>query len=121
MKERNQPIFFRKLPKSEDTEPNAVYKRSLGNLPKQGPVCEIEWRDTLWTVRESEALSASEALSEQAKKYQDQIEQARRMASTQNGANNANPSLELVAKAFGKSVGTLRKRMKFVQNFLPKQ
>lgn len=118
MKERNQPIFFRKLPSSEETKPNAVYKRSLGEIPTQGEVCEIEYHGQLWTVKESEALNSSTALGETAKKYHEQVESARKLAASNNGANNS-PTLKLIAKAFGKSEGTLRKRMKFIKQYMP--
>ena len=112
MKERNQLVFFKKLPSSEETKPNAVYKRSMGVIPVQGVVCEIEWHGQLWMVKETEVLTAAEALSTMAKQYQEQIEKAHK------GANSN--SFKDVAKAFGKSMSTLRKRMKFVRQYLPK-
>lgn len=101
---KNTPLFFKKLPITEDTKPNATFVRDMG-VVAGAAVCEIEWHSERWIVKCSEVLPVHLALREAANKYRDQIEAARVGKITR----------QEIAKAMGVSESTPAKRMTFVK------
>jgi hypothetical protein len=109
--EKNTPLFFKRLPKTEDSPADAVYLRFLGDAPAAGPAHEILWRGEKWIVRDIDILTHREALVEAAKRWQRKIDDARKPGM----------KIEQIALALQISVGTLRDKMKLVRNHLPTQ
>lgn len=61
-----QPVFFKKIPATEKSPPNAVVCRYLE--PYKGePVLEIIYANAKWIVKECEVLDVGAALSVRAK------------------------------------------------------
>lgn len=102
---KHTPLFFKKLPVTEETPPNASYVRFVGQLPK-AEAHEIDFHGEKWTVGREDILTVHEALAKTAGKYDAEIKAA--------SGRNAQEK----AKAMGMSESTLRKRMALVQNHL---
>ena len=107
MIERNTPIFFKKLPQTEETKTNAVYIRSLGQLNGE-EICEIKYLQELWKVAESEVLTERMGRLRRAQQIDGEISAVRT-----DGMKN-----KQLADALKISTSTLKKRLEFCQNHL---
>lgn len=105
------PIFFKKLPCTEDTSPNAVYLRPMGVLPNGNAAHEIQKGQEKWIVGSSDFLLPGQAMAITAQEFQAEIDKVKK------------PGMQVVeiAKAMGCSVGTLKQRMKLIRNHLVKR
>lgn len=110
---RNDPVWFRKFPQTEDSIPNAIYKHSLGEL-RGRKVCKIIWRGEEWKVGEDEIKTTDQALGEVAAKLKAQIE----IAQARSASGSVRGSKKATAKALGISETALRRRLKLVQQHL---
>lgn len=106
---REQPIFFKKIPSTENTPANAVMNRYVGEVSGE-PVVEIIHAGTKWLVKESECLDRETALSKRA-------EELNRLIAPLKADN---PRKSDLAKALGICGSTLRRWNSIIQNFLPK-
>lgn len=106
--EKNQPLFYRKLPKTERSSPNACFLRGAGDIPGK-KVAVIQWKGEPWIVDAAEIWSVPMAMSLSARKYHDQIESVR---------ESCKNNIVKMAAALKMSKETLRKRMAFVKNHL---
>lgn len=104
---RNDPVYFKILPITEDRKTNAVFLRELGDCNGE-PCCEILYRQERWIVRNSEVLSIGVAMQKAAEKCRDEI-----------NATGKTKFVE-IAKALGICTGTLRKRRKLIANHFGK-
>ena len=107
--EKNESIFFRKMPKSEKTKPNAFYFARKGEIPGK-TVCEIVKGGEKWTVDEAECFPVRAALQMLAGKLNAEIESAR----------TKNPKTEAICEALGISKTTFQKRVALIKNHLTK-
>ena len=103
-------IWFKKLPQTEDSKTNAYFLRDLGVLNGE-PVCEILYCGEKWIVRVSETLTQEQGLAEAARRIKATIDKHREPVQTK----------EALSRKCGISTGTLRKRLLFIQNHLPKE
>jgi hypothetical protein len=108
----NIPVFFRKLPLSKDSVPNALLLREVGQLGSD-VIVEIEHQGQKWLVKKGEALPGPLAIQHAARKWLEQIEAVKKEKP------NAKSTLTLAA-ALAVSPPTLRKRLKIIQEHLPK-
>lgn len=107
--DKNTPLFFKKLPITEETPPNAIYLRFLDDLPK-ARAHEILYHGERWVVGEEDILTVHQGLAKTAEKFNAEIAEAKKKWNTP----------KQLAQAMGISETTLRKRMKLVQNHLTK-
>lgn len=108
---KNQPIFFKKLPRTEETPPNATVLRCLGNVSGECAV-EIETAGQKWIVKESECWTVEDALCMKAAELHEKIEK------TKTAFGPAIKTNTDLATAINVSVGTLRRWQKIVKGFL---
>lgn len=106
----NQPVFFRKQPKGPDTAPDAQFIRTVAELNGQS-VIEVLYRSEKWKCRRSDVRIPSVAFSDLARQWHQEI-------NLQIAAGKHKRDQQ--AKALGVSLTTLRKRLRFIQNHLPK-
>jgi hypothetical protein len=109
--ERNQAVWFRKFPQTENSPPNAIFKRNVGEINGR-MVCEIVWKSEVWKVGEDEIKTTDQALRETTEKIQAEINQAKRTLGTDTVPKAA------IARALRISETTLCKRMKLIQQHL---
>jgi len=105
----NQPVFFKKLPSTEKSPPNATMNRYLGDI-KGGVAVEITTAGNKWIVWEHECLSVEHAMSIRAKQLDDKI----------NAIRKADPKITMKAlsDALGICESTLRRWNMIVKAFL---
>lgn len=106
--EKNTPVFFRRLPVTENTLPNAVYLGYKGDLPC-GPVHQLLWHSEKWIVGDNDFLTKPEALARTALELQKRID----------GAKKPGMKLPEIASALGMSAATLTQKLKLIRNHLP--
>ena len=108
---KNQPIFFKKLPRTEETPANATVLRCLGHVGGECAV-EIETGGKKWIVKESECWPVEDALCMKAAELHEKIEKTKTMFGP---AIKTNLNL---ASYLNVSVSTLNRWQKIVKGFL---
>lgn len=103
-----QPVFFKKIPATEKSPPNAVVNRYLE--PYKGePVLEIIYASSKWIVRECEVLDVGAALSVRAKE----------LAALIDAQEVKHPRKPDLIKALGICESTFKRWNRIIQNHLP--
>lgn len=102
---KNDSLFFRTLPKTEESPTNAVFVRDMGIVGGE-PCYEIIWRSEKWIVKDSEVFDRDGALKKAAETYKAEIK------------STGETKPDAIAKSLGISVGTLRKRQKLIAQHL---
>lgn len=106
---KDQPVFFRKIPVTEATPPNATVNRYLGPLNGE-QVVEIFHAGAKWLVKESELLDIDAALARRAEELNAKIEASKTKHSRR-------PDL---IRDLGICESTYRRWNRIIQNYLPK-
>ncbi len=106
---KDTSLFFRKLPKTEKTPPNATYIRFVGTTPAD-ECHEIFYCGERWKVSRNQFHLPADAMKVTAQVFRDEIE----------GVKTNSPGLSRfdLAGRLGISEGTLVKRLKFIHNHL---
>lgn len=107
---RNDDVYFKALPKSAGSRPNARYLRRVDTLPNGRIACEIKHARKLWTVGEDELVPADEAERLVALKWQAELELAK--------ANAPKQTKRTIAFTLGICVRTLNKRVELIELWL---
>lgn len=106
---KEQPVFFKKIPATEQTPPNATVNRYLDKLNGEY-VVEIIHAGAKWLVKESELLDHDAAMARRAQELNQKIEALR-------PKHSRKPDL---IKALGICESTYRRWNRIIQNYLPK-
>lgn len=106
--EPKQPVFFNKLPATENSLPNANVIRHLD--PVNGvDVVEIKWQEENWIVRADECMLPAEAFAKKAAELHAKIEEAKKVHTKRKD----------VVAALGVCDTTFRRWCKIIKSFLP--
>lgn len=112
------PVFFKCLPKTENTPTNAIFVRYMDVVLDNEQVVEVLVGTNTWTCKESEALTKERGLAQLAINLNAEFEKARTEIKTERpGGKITQPEL---AKHLGIGVTALINRLAIIKTFLPK-